>query len=83
MPFWEDTLVFKVEGKIFCLTGIDTFAFINVKCDPDKAVLLREQYAVVTPGYHMNKKHCPEGIPSGEQRTNGWFGSRQAGKAVD
>lgn len=56
-PFRGDTLVFKVKGKIFCLTGIDDFEFINVKCDPDKAVILREEYAAVKPGYHMDKKH--------------------------
>lgn len=57
MPFGGDTLVFKVKGKMFCLTGIDEFEFINVKCDPDKALLLREEYAAVKPGYHMNKTH--------------------------
>ncbi|MBN2732466.1 MAG: MmcQ/YjbR family DNA-binding protein [Balneolaceae bacterium] len=57
MPFGEDVLVFKVKGKIFCLTNIDTFEFINVKCDPGKALLLREEHSAVKPGYHMNKKH--------------------------
>ena len=57
MPFGGDTLVFKVKGKMFCLAGIDDFEFINVKCDPEKALLLREEYAAVRPGYHMSKKH--------------------------
>ena len=57
MPFGGDTLVFKVKGKMFCLTGIDDFEFINLKCDPDKALELREEYPAVKPGYHMNKKH--------------------------
>lgn len=57
LPFGGDTLVFKVKGKMFCLAGIDTFEFINVKCDPDKALFLREEYSAVKPGYHMNKKH--------------------------
>lgn len=56
-PFGGDTLVFKVKGKMFCLAGIDDFEFINLKCDPDKALLLREAYPAVRPGYHMDKKH--------------------------
>ena len=56
-PFGPDTLVFKVLGKMFALTGIDTFASINLKCDPEKALELREQYPAVRPGYHMSKKH--------------------------
>ena len=57
LPFDENTLVFSVHKKMFCLTDIDAFDFINVKCDPDKAVLLRERYEGVIPGYHMSKKH--------------------------
>lgn len=56
-PFDENTLVFKVSNKIFLLIGIDTPDSFNVKCDPEKAVALREQYTEVQPGYHMNKKH--------------------------
>jgi predicted DNA-binding protein (MmcQ/YjbR family) len=56
-PFGEDTLVFKVNGKIFAITDIETFEGINLKCDPEKAIQLREQYDAVQPGYHMNKKH--------------------------
>lgn len=56
-PFGEDTLVFKVKGKIFAITDIETFEGINLKCDPEKAVQLREHYDAVQPGYHMNKKH--------------------------
>ena len=56
-PFGEETLVFKVGGKLFALTHIDTFESINLKCKPEKAVELREQYGGVLPGYHMNKKH--------------------------
>lgn len=57
-PFGDDTLVFKVTGKIFLLIGLnnDTLQF-NVKCNPEKAIELREQYTCVIPGYHMNKKH--------------------------
>lgn len=57
-PFGPDTLVFKVSGKIFLLTGLDSEELrINIKCNPDKAIELREQYSCVIPGYHMNKKH--------------------------
>ncbi|WP_025761677.1 MmcQ/YjbR family DNA-binding protein [Dyadobacter tibetensis] len=58
LPFGPDTLVFKVKGKIFLLTSLDSpdLSF-NVKCDPEKAIRLREEYADVHPGYHMNKKH--------------------------
>jgi len=55
-PFDENTLVFKVMGKMFALTSLDTFDFVNLKCDPELAIELREQYHAVTPGWHMNKK---------------------------
>jgi len=57
LPFGPDTLVFKVMGKLFALTNIDTFASVNLKCDPEEAVELRERYDAVIPGFHMNKKH--------------------------
>jgi predicted DNA-binding protein (MmcQ/YjbR family) len=56
-PFDSDTLVFKVLGKMFALTDVNAFTSINLKCDPEKAIELREQYSEVMPGYHMNKKH--------------------------
>ncbi len=57
-PFDENTLVFKVMGKIFALCDVDEFESINLKCDPVKAIELREEYpGLVEPGYHMNKKH--------------------------
>lgn len=56
-PFDESTIVFKVKNKLFCLTNIDNFGQINVKCNPEKAIELREKYEAVIPGYHMNKKH--------------------------
>ncbi|HEY9197657.1 MAG TPA: MmcQ/YjbR family DNA-binding protein [Mucilaginibacter sp.] len=55
-PFGEDTLVFKVAGKIFLLIGLETGNRFNVKCDPELAVDLRERFSEVIPGYHMNKK---------------------------
>ncbi len=56
-PFGDDTLVFKVAGKIFVLANLEGDLTINLKCDPSLALELRERYAAVTPGYHMNKKH--------------------------
>ena len=56
-PFGEDTLVFKVMGKIFAITSFEQPLSVNLKCDPEKAVELRESYEDVQPGYHMNKKH--------------------------
>lgn len=56
-PFDNETLVFKVCGKMFALTNVDNFAQMNLKCDPEEAIVLREKYDCVIPGYHMNKKH--------------------------
>ena len=56
-PFGEDTLVFKAGGKIFALVNLDGELSINLKCDPEFALELRERYSSVIPGYHMNKKH--------------------------
>jgi predicted DNA-binding protein (MmcQ/YjbR family) len=57
-PFDNETLVFKVMGKLFLLTGLDRQPLqFNVKCDPELAVELRGQYNCVQPGYHMNKTH--------------------------
>jgi predicted DNA-binding protein (MmcQ/YjbR family) len=56
-PFDEDTLVFKVGGKMFALTSISTFGSINLKCEPARAVELREEFDYVLPGYHMSKVH--------------------------
>jgi predicted DNA-binding protein (MmcQ/YjbR family) len=56
-PFDNNTLVFKVRGKMFALTDVDLFESINLKCDPEEAILLREHYDAVHPGYHMHKKH--------------------------
>ncbi len=58
LPFGDDTLVFKVMGKLFALTGLDAIELkVNLKCDPQRAIELRERYPEVQPGYHMNKKH--------------------------
>lgn len=57
-PFGDDTIVFKVDNKIFLLVSLSSEVLqFNVKCKPEYAIELREQYASVLPGYHMNKKH--------------------------
>lgn len=56
-PFDEVTLVFKVKGKMFALLPLDNPGSINLKCDPEYALQLREKYHEVQPGYHMSKKH--------------------------
>ena len=73
-PFGEETIVFKVGGKIFALGSLDDVpARANLKCDPDLALELRDRYEQVRPGYHMNKKHwntveIEGGIPEVELR---------------
>lgn len=57
-PFGEDVLVFKVKGKMFALLALDEIPpTANLKCDPDRALELRDRYEDVRPGYHMNKRH--------------------------
>ena len=59
-PFDEDTLVFKVLGKMFALSSLKCWekgeGFINLKCDPDYAQELRSEYNSIKPGYHMHKR---------------------------
>jgi predicted DNA-binding protein (MmcQ/YjbR family) len=58
LPFGPETLVYKVMGKVFLLTGLESEPVqFNAKCDPEKAIELRENHSCVIPGYHMNKKH--------------------------
>jgi predicted DNA-binding protein (MmcQ/YjbR family) len=74
-PFGPTVVVFKVGGKMFALASLDEVpARVNLKCDPDLALELRDRYEQVEPGYHMNKKHWNtvvlDGvIPDGEVRT--------------
>lgn len=56
-PFGEQTLVFKVMGKMFALTDVEAFESVNLKVEPEMGIELREKYSSVLPGYHMNKKH--------------------------
>lgn len=58
MPFDENTLVFKLYNKIFALIRLEKNPLhITLKCDPNKALELREEYTQILPGYHANKKH--------------------------
>ena len=58
LPFDEHTLVFKVLNKIFAITSLDREHFtVNLKCDPERAITLREEFPAIRPGFHMNKKH--------------------------
>ena len=72
MPFGEGVLVFKVAGKMFALAALDEFPVtVNLKCDPDLALELRDRYEQVRPGYHMNKRHwntveIDSGVPEAE-----------------
>ncbi len=57
-PFDEKTLVFKVAGKMFALSGLEHQpTVVNLKCNPEKSLELREQYSEVIEGFHMSKKH--------------------------
>lgn len=56
-PFDKSILVFKVFGKMFALLDVDSFESINLKCEPEKAIELRESHQGIQPGYHMNKTH--------------------------
>lgn len=56
-PFDNKTLVFKVMGKMFALGDVEDFSGANLKCNPERAIELREQYYGIKPGYHMNKTH--------------------------
>ena len=73
-PFGPDVLVFKVSGKMFALAALDEVpTTVNLKCDPELALDLRDRYEHVRPGYHMNKKHwntveIENGIPDAELR---------------
>ena len=78
-PFGEETLVFKVKGKMFLLLSLDAVPpQFNAKCDPDKAIELRDEFpGTVIPGYHMNKKHWNTVI------LNGTLSSNQIKELVD
>ncbi len=77
LPFGPDTLVFKVGGKLFLLAGLNAVPLqFNVKCNPEKAMELRDEYSCVLPGYHMNKKHWNTIIVDGavsDKQLHGWI----------
>lgn len=56
-PFDQRTLVLKVQGKMYALVDVEEPVSVNLKCDPERAIELRERYDGIQPGYHMNKKH--------------------------
>lgn len=67
-PFDQKTLVFKVYGKMFALCDVEDFQSVNLKCDPERSIELRERFQGVNPGYHMNKTHwntvdCTTDVP--------------------
>ena len=77
-PFGEQTLVFKVAGKLFLLMGLDSDPLqFNVKCDPERAIELREEFECIIPGYHMNKKHWNSVI------VDGTLNARQLKEQID
>jgi predicted DNA-binding protein (MmcQ/YjbR family) len=70
-PFGPETFVYKTGGKIFLLMAFDDVDLrLNLKCDPDRAVELRERYPAIIPGYHMNKKHWNTVILDGSLQTD-------------
>ena len=70
-PFYPDVLVPKVRGKMFAtLSERNGVAEMNLKCDPDEALALRDIFSAVKPGYHMNKKHWNTVILDGSIPTN-------------
>lgn len=76
-PFGEETLCFKVSGKIFAITSFSIPLSVNLKCDPELAMDLRERYEDVQPGFHMNKKHWNTVI------TDGGIPDREIRKMID
>lgn len=76
-PFGPETLVYKVMGKIFAITSFAIPCTVNLKCDPEYAAELREQYEDVQPGYHMNKKHW------NTVRVDGKLNKKMAEKLID
>ena len=57
LPFDDRTLVFKAGSKMFALVDIDAAKSVNLKCDPERAIELRESFPEIQPGYHMSKVH--------------------------
>ena len=68
-PFDDTALVFKVMGKMFALALLEGEKSVNLKCDPERAIELREEFSDILPGYHMNKKHWNTLLLSGDLKT--------------
>lgn len=56
-PFGDDAVVYKIGGRMFCCCILPRLEYIAVKCHPDRAIQLRDEFSAVTPAYHFNKKH--------------------------
>ena len=56
-PFDDQTMVWKVAGKVFAIANVDDFRGVSLKCNPERSIELREQYEGIRPGWHLNKKH--------------------------
>lgn len=69
-PFDQKTLVFKVMGKMYALIDVEKPDSMNLKCDPERAIELRERYACVLPGWHMSKKHWNTVLLNNELNTS-------------
>lgn len=70
-PFDDKTAVFKVADKMFALAGIDGDPLsVNLKCDPEDAIVLRSQFKAIQPGYHMNKDHWNTVVLDGSMDDN-------------
>lgn len=65
-PFDETTLVYKIGGRMYAYAGMDDFTRFAVKCDPDRAIELRERYREVTPAWHSSKKHWNDVYVTGD-----------------
>lgn len=65
-PFDETTLVYKIGGKMYACADMERFTRIALKCDPDRALLLRERYAEIRPAWHFNKRHWIDVVPDGD-----------------
>ncbi|MES2798510.1 MAG: MmcQ/YjbR family DNA-binding protein [Bacteroidota bacterium] len=71
-PFDQQTLVFKVDNKMFALADVENFTSVNLKCDPERAIVLREEYFGIIPGWHMSKTHWNT-VKVGEDVSNSLF----------
>lgn len=57
LPFDDTTLVYKVGGRMFAMISLERADYFAVKCDPERAIILRDRYPQITAGWHLNKRH--------------------------